>query len=82
MVAFHEYAPEEREMTTKNSVIKDCDRVIVPGGVHCNPRYLEGRGRRIVSSRLAWTKGVRPYLQNKNRNKRAGGYSRSGRALA
>jgi hypothetical protein len=31
----------------------------------CNPSYFGGRGRKISSSRLAWTRWARPYFKNK-----------------
>jgi hypothetical protein len=33
----------------------------------CNPSYSRGRGRWIMSSRLAWAKLVKPCLKNKNK---------------
>jgi hypothetical protein len=43
----------------------------------CNPSYSGGRGRRIISSRIAWTKVATSYLNTKHTkirqiNKRAG----------
>jgi hypothetical protein len=46
----------------------------------CNPSYLEGRGRRITSSRPAWAKLARPYLKTKCKQK-GWGCGSNGRAL-
>jgi hypothetical protein len=39
----------------------------------CNPRHAGGRGRRIISSRLAQSKVARPYLKSKIRKQKGGG---------
>jgi hypothetical protein len=45
-------------------------RLRLPGMVAhaCHPSYLGGRGRRIKSLRMAWSKLVRPYFKKKGKD--------------